>query len=77
MVRHGEAGLIVSQEDPESMAKAIITLLENPDRALNMTRLAREEVAAFTWPKVKKEWGEVYMGNNKTNQNTMTHYVTS
>jgi glycosyltransferase involved in cell wall biosynthesis len=46
------------------MAKAIITLLEDPGRALDMARLAREEVATYTWPKVKKAWRAVYIGKN-------------
>jgi glycosyltransferase involved in cell wall biosynthesis len=71
MVRYGEAGRIVPQEDPESMAEAIIALLENPDLALNMARLAREEVATFTWPKVRKEWKAVY--NGKKINGEVTH----
>jgi glycosyltransferase involved in cell wall biosynthesis len=62
MVRHGETGLIVSQEAPESMAKAIASLLENPDRALEISRLAKSEVEKYTWAKVREAWRAVYVG---------------
>lgn len=62
MVRDGKAGLIVPQGDPQAMAKAVASLLENPDRALIMARRAREEAAKYTWPEVRKEWASVYSG---------------
>lgn len=60
MVRHGETGLLVPTEDPETMAKAVMTLLENPDRARIMARRARREVENYNWPAVREAWAAVY-----------------
>jgi phenylacetate-CoA ligase len=60
MVHDGETGLIVPQEDPAAMAKAIGGLLEDPDRALAMARAAREEIEQYTWPCVQEDWARLY-----------------
>jgi glycosyltransferase involved in cell wall biosynthesis len=60
MVRDGETGLLVTPGDPAAMAKAVADLLDNPDRALGMARRARQEVEAYTWPRVRDAWAAVY-----------------
>jgi glycosyltransferase involved in cell wall biosynthesis len=62
MVRDGETGLLVPAGDQAAMAKAIVTLLEKPEQALNMARRARQEVEKHTWAKVRNEWAAVYSG---------------
>jgi glycosyltransferase involved in cell wall biosynthesis len=62
MVRDGETGLIVPREDPAAMAKAIATLLENPEHALTMARRAREDIEGYTWPRVRTQWARLYEG---------------
>jgi L-malate glycosyltransferase len=62
MVRDGDTGLLVPQRDPAALAKAVGALLENPDRALLMTRRARHEVDGYTWPHVRERWASVYAG---------------
>ena len=62
MVRDGETGLIVPPRDPSAMAKAVASLLENPDRALLIARRAREEVEKYTWSEVREQWAAVYSG---------------
>jgi len=62
MARDGETGLIVPQGDPAAMAKAVATLLDDPERALVIARLARREVEKYTWPHVRDEWAMVYSG---------------
>lgn len=62
MVRDGETGLIFRQGDPAAMAKAVASLLENPERALIMARRARQEVERHTWPHVRDDWAAVYSG---------------
>jgi glycosyltransferase involved in cell wall biosynthesis len=44
------------------MAKAVATLLENPDGALLLAWRAREEVRKYTWPQVGRAWEAVYSG---------------
>jgi glycosyltransferase involved in cell wall biosynthesis len=65
MVRDGETGLLVPPGDPTAMAEAVTTLLENPTRALLITRFARQEVKKYTWPQVRQEWAAVYSGKTE------------
>jgi len=62
MVRNGETGLIVPPEDPAAIARAVTAILENPGRAVGMTRAARVEVERSTWPHMRGAWAEVYAG---------------
>lgn len=62
MLGDGEAGLLVPTRDPAAMAKAISTLLERPDRALDLARVARERVEAHSWRRVGPKWRAVYAG---------------
>jgi glycosyltransferase involved in cell wall biosynthesis len=77
MVRHGQTGCIVPQGDPESTARAIETLLENPNHALGVSRLARREVEKYTWPQVREAWNAVYSGRSMTNQPPTVHDIAS
>jgi len=60
MLRHGEAGLLVPQRNPQAMAAAVIHLLERPRRALTLARRARTEVDLYTWDRISDEWADVY-----------------
>ena len=60
MLRQGTLGLTVPQADPGAMAKAVVSLLEEPHRALSMTRDARQEVERYTWPVVREHWARAY-----------------
>jgi glycosyltransferase involved in cell wall biosynthesis len=62
VVRHGETGLLVAQHDPVGAARALAELLEAPEAAAAMARRAREEVAIFTWPRVRGAWAVAYGG---------------
>ncbi len=64
MVRDGETGLLVPASDPAAMAKAVISLLEDPDRAMAMARRARGEVEKYSWPRVRERWAAVYAGRS-------------
>jgi len=50
-VRHGETGL-VSQPEPEAIAKCIVTLLEDPSLAQEMGRRGHETVRHIGWDEV-------------------------
>jgi glycosyltransferase involved in cell wall biosynthesis len=62
MVRDGETGLLVPAGDPAAMAKAVISLLEDPDRAATIARRARSEVEKYSWEHVSERWAAVYAG---------------
>ena len=60
MVRDGETGLVVPPADPAAMAKAVMRLLEDDELARDVARRARDEAEAFTWPRVRRQWADVY-----------------
>lgn len=62
MVRDGETGVIVPQEDAAAMAEAVAALLDRSGRALQMARRAKQEVERYTWRHVREEWAAVYSG---------------
>jgi glycosyltransferase involved in cell wall biosynthesis len=62
MVRHAETGLLVAPRDPLALARAVARLLEQPEHARDMARRARQEVEAYTWPRVRKAWADAYHG---------------
>ncbi len=63
MLRQGTIGLLVPPGDPVAMAEAVVTLLEDPDRALRIVRGARREVEAYSWLRVRGQWAAVHAGN--------------
>jgi len=65
MVRDGETGLLVPSGDAPAMAKAVISLLEDPDRAAAMARRARVEVEKYSWPHVRERWAAIYAGRSE------------
>jgi hypothetical protein len=42
------------------MAKAVTTLLENPDHAVRLARRARADVEQYGWPKARRRWMRAY-----------------
>jgi glycosyltransferase involved in cell wall biosynthesis len=62
LVRDGVTGLTVPAGDPPAMAKAVTTLLEDPEAARRMARRARREVEAHAWSHVRERWAAVYAG---------------
>jgi len=60
LIEHGRSGLLVGVSDPEAMAAAALSLLEQPGHARTMTRRAREAATRFSWEAVRDEWRQVY-----------------
>lgn len=60
MVQNGETGLLVAHENPAALAGAVMSLLEDPDRALRIARRAREQLAQHSWTGVRNGWAAVY-----------------
>jgi glycosyltransferase involved in cell wall biosynthesis len=60
MVRHEQTGLIVPARDPAAMAKAVASLLKEPERAVSMCRRARQEVERYKWSRVRDSWAAAY-----------------
>jgi glycosyltransferase involved in cell wall biosynthesis len=62
LVRDGDTGLIVPAGDPPAMAKAVMSLLDQPECAQRMARRAHGTVEAYSWPRVREQWAAVYSG---------------
>jgi len=68
MARDGETGLIVPPRDPRAMAEAVASLLDDHERAVDISRRARQEVERYTWPRVRHEWAAAYSGNRSASE---------
>lgn len=60
MLQHGVSGTLVPVGDPAAMAKAVIALLERPERALLMAHRAKQALEQYTWPQVRARWAHIY-----------------
>ena len=60
MLRGGEAGLLVKQDDADAVADAVTRLLDEPALSLRVARRAREEAERYTWPSIGGEWNALY-----------------
>jgi glycosyltransferase involved in cell wall biosynthesis len=57
----GGGGVSVPRDDPEALAKAIATLLEQPDTRREMGTRARPLIeAAFSWPRIAERTAQIY-----------------
>lgn len=48
-VREGETGLLVPPQDPEAIARALVRLLEDPERARRMGEAGKRWAKEFSW----------------------------
>jgi glycosyltransferase involved in cell wall biosynthesis len=57
----GRGGLLVPRDDPDALAKAVATLLEQPERRRELGTRARPLIeAAFSWPRVAERTARIY-----------------
>ena len=61
IVRHGRTGLLCPQKDPEALARALLELLRDSERAAQLGRQGREMVEKeFSWKHVLGQWEVFY-----------------
>jgi glycosyltransferase involved in cell wall biosynthesis len=60
MVEEEVSGLLVEPEDPEGLAKAILRLLEDEQRAEIMGRAARRQAETFSWDGMVDKYERLY-----------------
>jgi glycosyltransferase involved in cell wall biosynthesis len=61
LIDDGETGLLVEPNDPSGLAKALLSLLKDPDKAGAMGAKARKAVGKeFTWPRIVDRLEQVY-----------------
>ena len=68
LVEHEKTALLVPAQDPEAMAEAVLSLLNNPLKTKRMINAGLESVQQYTWPKVRDSLFRVY-GNVLENSN--------
>ena len=56
IVSHEETGLLVPPGDAEAMAAAVRRLIEEPDLRNSLARAGLQQVQAYAWPEVRKQW---------------------
>jgi len=58
----GGGGVLVPPDDPEALAKAIATLLEQPETRRSLGACAGERIdAAYAWPRVAERTAAHYL----------------
>lgn len=75
IINNGEDGIIVDKYDVDAVAKAILSLLDNPDNAIKMGKLARnnilnnfiEDIVILKWEKLFKEILDNHINKSLTN----------
>lgn len=61
VVEDGATGTLVPNEDADAMARAILSLLDDPERARRLGEHARERaLARFSWPAYLDAYDELY-----------------
>jgi len=61
VIRVGSGGLLVPRDDPDALAKAVATLLEQPQLRREMGTRARPLIeATFSWPRVAERTARIY-----------------
>jgi glycosyltransferase involved in cell wall biosynthesis len=60
ILTHGRHGLLAPLADYEMLARHVLTLLDRPDYARELTRAAFDSCQACTWSKVRDEWLRAY-----------------
>src|SRR4051812_8511587 len=59
LIRHGVDGLLVERHEPEALAEAIVSLVSDPDRVVEMGRRAAEIVERFPVADFEQAWADV------------------
>ncbi len=56
LIENNKDGVLVEKENIESMTNAIMELVKNKKRALELVKNARKKAETFDWDNIKKEW---------------------
>src|SRR5690606_1123978 len=59
LIEDGKTGILTEPDDATAMASAIMSLVNNPEKALELTENARAMVELFDWEVVKEQWREL------------------
>ncbi|NET72377.1 MAG: glycosyltransferase family 4 protein [Sphaerospermopsis sp. SIO1G2] len=60
-IESGKTGLLVPEKDPQALADALISLLNNPKAAREMGRLGQQDIhKRYSWDRLGQLWQDVY-----------------
>lgn len=62
LIRHGETGYLVDVDDTQAMARAVLKLLKNEEKAAWIGENARNFAQKYTYANVKQELEAIYFG---------------
>jgi len=62
MVRHHDTGLLVPHDDPGAIEQVVAALITSPEMYKSLVENARNEVEAYTWPRVHEAWKSTFTG---------------
>ena len=62
LIRHGETGYLVDVDDTQAMARAVLKLLKNEEKAARIGENARNFAQKYTYANVKQELEAIYFG---------------
>ncbi|MGB8214203.1 MAG: glycosyltransferase family 4 protein [Anaerolineales bacterium] len=60
LVKDGETGLLIPDDDDAAMARAIRELVETPGLAERLARQGREHVKGFSWEVIQPQWEAIF-----------------
>ncbi len=60
IIRDGETGLLVDPGDASQIKEAVLHILDHPEKAEAMGKMARQTVEAFSEEREREKWREVY-----------------
>jgi glycosyltransferase involved in cell wall biosynthesis len=61
VVQHGQTGLLVEAENPQALCQAMLSLLQNPDRAREMATRGRQRAERlFDWDRIAEQTWSLY-----------------
>jgi L-malate glycosyltransferase len=69
MVRNGESAWLAPTGDAAALGDCLAAVWRNPDAARARARVARREVAKYSWPAVSSQWAAVYQAPLNESEN--------
>ena len=59
LIEDGRDGILVEPNSPDAFAAAVEDLIENPAKAVSLSRNARRKAESFDWQEVRRKWLEL------------------
>jgi glycosyltransferase involved in cell wall biosynthesis len=60
ILHHGRHGLLAADNDDQGIARHVLDLLANPERARELASAARDSCSAYEWSRVRDGWLSAY-----------------